>query len=122
MIDFKKIHSYSFQEIFDETIKYARTMEKKAMSQLGSCKYRAPDGNKCFIGNMIKDEDYSEKCENHSVTNGYFWEALNLVDYWRSLPVDLLRFLSNLQAIHDDYEAENWPEAFAELRQKYNLI
>lgn len=117
MIDLKKIHSYSFQEILDETVKYAGTMERKAMSQAGSCKYRQPDGNKCFIGNMIKDENYSENCENNGVSNEYFWEAFNLVDYWRSLPVDLLRFLSDLQAIHDDCATEKWPEAFAELRQ-----
>lgn len=33
----------------------------------GSCRYRGPDGLKCAVGHLIKDEYYSEEMEGKSI-------------------------------------------------------
>jgi hypothetical protein len=94
------------------------------------CRFRSRDDDrvlKCAVGWLIPDADYDE-----------FWEdtgdvkeiAENQPAQWNEMsaaigPVcglpDAVEFLHSLQSIHDDEDAENWPNALREFAVTWGL-
>lgn len=78
------------------------------------CAYRGANGNKCFVGHMIKDEFYSKDLEDRNI---YSVEVKNSIK--KSHPDILfadmeLQLLSEFQNIHDGYDVRNWEKAFGD--------
>jgi len=105
------------QEIFDIVVALARKQNRRAVSDT-ICKYRTPDGLKCFAGALIKDEFYEPALEglsaqfsaiqNALVNSGVARKQLDLV--WK------------LQRIHDRHPVTEWPREFRFLSQDERLI
>lgn len=90
------------QEIFN-TIweKFVVNKAPRAYIESLGCRYRTADGSKCFVGCLISDEEYDGEMETKTI--GDIFEDLN--PKW--LPVDLVPFLRELQAIHDSISMFN---------------
>jgi len=94
----------TLQEVFDKVVQHARTQGKQAITSRGQCRYRTPDGLKCFIGALIPDEVYGPDMERMRVC------ALMEID------PDISRMfeginpyqLDQLQRIHDEQSPDRW--------------
>ena len=90
------------QEVFDKIVNHLRSMETRSANGAGTCRYRAPDGNKCAVGILISDNKYSESMEGLAVCT--------LVDVFSHvLPKYISKYsgmLEKFQELHD--EKTNW--------------
>ena len=91
------------QQLFDLAVAGVLQQGKPAITELGSCRYRAPDGSKCAIGQLIPDEKYRKSFEDMSL-DGVALTALGIEDR------NTVIMLGDLQQAHDD--AAQWPETF----------
>lgn len=97
-----KIKDMTNQQIFDAVVEHAAKQYKKAVYSThngDTCRYRDTNGNKCFVGALIDDEDYTEAMENHRVQHESFDELRTDEQQW---------LLGDLQRSHDDYEPHEW--------------
>lgn len=82
------------------------------------CLYRGPNGTKCAIGALITDEEYKRIEDAGRIFHGvYEVEDLQIVSL-QGLTID---FLGELQAIHDQYEVQDWKNQLEIFAKKYNL-
>lgn len=110
------------QELFDRVVIHARAQKRKAEVEIDcgggltkkSCRYRTPDGRKCFIGALIPDEKYSQKLENHTV-------ALQDVRNAAGITSEQVVLAENLQMLHDSEGILNWERGFRNIAKTYNL-
>lgn len=87
-----------------------------------TCLYRSPDGNKCFAGVLIPDEEYYPEMEGADATSHIVTFALRRLGY----DVDFVR---ELQKCHDDqiiYDIsgewrENTLSALKDLARRHGL-
>lgn len=93
------------------------------------CAYRGENGLKCAIGHLIPDDLYLPQFEGtgiHSISpikNSPTGEKLKTAiekTIGRTLNADDLMVLATLQKIHDDYDVDNWEEAFDQLIEDIN--
>lgn len=58
----------TLQEIFDTVVAHLRKQGRKSTTLVNQhCVYRAPNGDKCAIGCLIRDEDYDRSIEGLTV-------------------------------------------------------
>ena len=95
------------QEIFDKVVAHFAVQGQEAAAEYGVCMYRTPGGRKCAIGALIPDEVYSRSLENKSVRT----LLREFPDIMRAsgLSGGDLRFLSDLQAVHDGCASSDEP-------------
>ena len=87
------------QAIFNKVVKHLRKQGKRAgvgEAEDFQCLYRAPDGTKCAVGCLLKDDEYSPIMESKSV------DCIQLPE--RLYPHSSL--LVELQDLHDG--SSNW--------------
>jgi hypothetical protein len=98
------------QEIFDTVVRHLKKQGRLAKEVLsGDCFYRAPNGDKCAVGCLISDDEYSPEMEGNS--------AFSLKEAG-VLPTHLLPhvfFLDKLQSTHDT--AKNINDCLVKLRE-----
>lgn len=113
------------QSIFDRVAEHFLGMDGPAQNHKGDCQYRTEDGNRCFVGAMIKDEDYSPSIEGLALSPAMSEDAFLTSDYRdrvvalratvmssltkdyptlpKTMPEDVRALLSDLQVVHDDW-------------------
>ena len=98
------------QEIFDTVVEHLRRQGCKSETpDLGSCLYRGPEGRKCAVGILIKDEDYTWRMEAIQVPS--LLNNFPKLDYLKPhLPL-----LVRLQDIHDQHPIHLWEDEFRRL-------
>ena len=113
----------NLQYIFDAVVKHAGKQQAIAINSEDIndfCMYRAPDGKKCFVGALIKDEFYSPDLENNPVKELPVIHAVEKSLGYR-LSSDELSMLKDLQAVHDNASVPKWQSIFEELAVKYHI-
>lgn len=109
----------TYQEIFNKVVAHADKQKEQCQRKFdGLCLYRGPNGKSCFIGALIKDEDYKEEMENKSVSR-LFTNKLLPRDYFGE-NIEL-GFLEELQDIHDINSPNEWQSRFERFAKKYDL-
>ena len=104
------------QSIFNRVVKHLRKQKVKSWSKNhGCCVYRDEHGNKCAVGCLITDKEYTVDMEEKSV---YPLNDANL------LPKRLINFISllcRLQNVHDNYSSKDWESGFAGIAHDFDL-
>ncbi len=100
------------QQIFDAVLARARDGRGKCHSG-GSCVYRGPKGNACFVGALIGDDEYSTNMEGTAIC------GLEGIGYDVG---DHAGLLAKLQDTHDRDEPEQWESALARVANEYSLV
>ena len=101
---------------------------EKANSFLGNedltknCAYRGPNGEKCPVGFLIKDEYYNPEIENETLDN----KSSKIYEYLKKSGVDVddhqtFWLLLNLQTVHDKDQILKWPLKFSQVARDHNL-
>lgn len=108
------------QEVFTAVVKHFDGMAKPATgakifaSDPPPCRYRAADGNKCFIGALLPRDVYSARYEDHGITNLLNQDApegsgatpayRRKLGKLKAMFADVDKYdLQRLQSIHDDW-------------------
>src|SRR5687768_9066961 len=125
------------QKVFTAITTHLLTQMKQAIDPndagmtVPRCMYRSPEGLKCGIGGIIKDEAYDPVFEGLSVVAMEIVRSLNLsgweVDTKTSegrAPSEVINqdtgFLMELQGLHDNNKPDQWKErlkSFARSKQ-----
>lgn len=118
----------SEQELFDEVVRYAESMDRKAVDENGNCKYRTPCGNKCLVGHLIEDDEYTSEMDLVCPMTLLGTSVESIIDRGL-LSGDLVKFvdlLASLQEAHDNARRDNFkPEIVDNLKivaKDYNLV
>ena len=111
----------NIQEIFDTVSVHLLTQNKKSQesSFYSSCLYRGPNGTKCAVGCLIKDEFYDSSLENYIADSFCVINALELSGIVISEEIECL--LVGLQNIHDTQEVSDWPNLLTNKGKEFNL-
>jgi hypothetical protein len=112
------------QAIFDQVAKHLLTQKRRASHPEdkrpdGSpkCMYRAPNGDKCAAGCLIKDEHYSPGLENWSAHTNVVRGAIE-----KSVGTGVdIGLVTRLQSIHDWEPIETWKEHLRGVASQYML-
>lgn len=92
MLNDRKLHA---QAIFNEVVEHLIRQGCQSVRGDGSCMYRGPDGLKCAVGALIRDEEYAPWMEHRTACDLAQVGGLPA----RLMPHVLL--LRELQFIHD---------------------
>lgn len=108
-----QIETLTAQQVFDTAAIHLITqgVPSHEEGKRSECLYRGPNGTKCAVGAMITDEEYSPDMEGTSV-------------FGLRLPNRLVPFkpiLSDLQAIHDKHDPDEWKSRLHMLADEYGL-
>ncbi len=101
------------QDVFNRVATHLLTQNKKSAIQRPPekggefCVYRGPDGTKCAIGALIKDEFYSSDLERKYCDHGVVIPALE-ASLNCCLSDDDKDFLRRLQRVHDSAPVVAW--------------
>lgn len=115
------------QETFDTVVNHLRQQGKRAYD--GICMYRAPDGSKCAVGILIKDEEYFPGMELLG-TVSYLLNDVMITPDLRKRLGEHLSLLIALQIIHDNPREEltgqdlmkYWEGAWERLAEERKLV
>lgn len=119
----------SKQQIFDAVVAHARQMPGKSRGIIqtetgpmpGACVYRGPDGNACWIGGLLTDEEAAPlDVRVNSSFSSIRCEAPDLIPE-RLRGWELRHFMGSLQSIHDSVPVEMWPDQLRELARANRL-
>lgn len=113
----------SLQSVFDRVVIHSRAQPRQATSADSDlCLYRAPNGDKCFVGCLIPDERYSNSMEGMSLGGSSDSGRLMKIVFgdveWDPTMVVLL---TQLQSIHDRYRPEKWPALLQKTADNFGL-
>ena len=118
-----------YQHIFNRVTEHLLTQRVQATNcDNETCSYRSPNGNRCAIGALIPDHLYDPDMEDNSVDA--VTRLYPAVARWLGVPEDEdsrergkpIRFLSQLQSIHDKVEPPHlWPAHLRKLATEWNL-
>ena len=108
------------QEIFDRVVAHALKQRARSISETGNCRYRGPDGTKCFVGLFINDEHYTRMLEGRTLGYVKIRAALEASGF---IPADHTGWdlLADLQHMHDFSAPNDWALHFARRAHKYGL-
>ena len=105
----KTLVGVPYQEIFDVAVGGVIKQGKPALSDDGDCYYRAPDGCKCAVGQLIDDADYSPEDEGNNVSSLFKGETHvrffgpSETDEEEETKNHLIFFLRAVQSAHDSW-------------------
>ena len=77
-----------------------------------ACKYRGPNGAKCFIGAAIPDERYDPRIEGRPLC--YAFDKVYMT-------MGNVKLAVALQMVHDYHPVNEWDRRLRELAQEYAL-
>lgn len=104
----------SAQEVFDWVVSNLLKQGKKSLGGDGNCRYRGKNGLKCAAGWCIGDDEYDRIGEN---IEGKIWGFSDGV----TVPRAHNGLIRELQSVHDDYYAYEWPSKFRKVAEHYGL-
>ncbi len=89
----------SMQEMFDVAYSGLCQQNKKSYTNGVGCSYRDENGNKCGVGQLIKDEEYIPRIEGKKISSllDFSSDIITLENNTR----DKVKFLQELQYSHD---------------------
>lgn len=124
----------TIQKKIVERVRKHLLRQKARASSGGTCVYRAPDGKRCAVGALIKDEVYCKEMEGAGVSSlmhaifdgkglhGDFVLAQVLVETLGVQAVaneEVLELLDNLQSIHDNKGPDEWESSLDRLARGF---
>lgn len=109
------------QATFDKVALHLLNQGMKSVSDSGDCMYRGGNGRSCALGCLISDDVYDDSVEGESSRN---IGVLNML--YQSNPaiigIDKIHdLMEDLQRVHDNADASQWPHFLAGVAKRYNL-
>lgn len=116
------------QEAFDIVVTHALKQNERALinpegedSDDCSCRYRTPNGLKCFVGALIPDDHYHPEMEGNNVADLLRSFSPDYLLLENESPLIQEDFYSHLQEIHDYHEPAEWRKELINLAIEHHL-
>lgn len=91
--------------------------KERSIDRSGNCAYRGTNNAKCFVGLLIPDDMYDDRCERQVVARAL--QQCN--DPLGVLSARELDFLAAMQLIHDDWPVDMWEDKLIDMALRYKL-
>lgn len=115
----------TLREVFDTVKAHLLTQNAKAIHVREdgdeACMYRGPNGTKCAVGCLIKDEFYSTSLEGLPASYSEVQDALKKSGVTPKALGSGPALITYLQYIHDNHPVEEWPERLDRLERDFGL-
>lgn len=96
------------QQVFDAVVARARDGRGVCIGEGGYCRYRGPNGNVCFVGALIGDDEYKPSMEGS-------------VEFLSSGVGEHVLLLIDLQSVHDNFPQAVWERELFRVADKHRL-
>jgi hypothetical protein len=108
------------QEIFDTVVNHLRKQGRRALGSDNTCLYRAPNGDRCAAGCLVRDEEYQPWMEVRSIVS--ILEDTKSPSSLKNRLLEHKSLIASLQNIHDAYPVELWENDFVFIAECHKLI
>jgi hypothetical protein len=109
------------QEIFDIVSRHLLSQGIKSIDMSGTCLYRGPNGLKCAVGCLIPDDLYRQQLEMQGVDACDVLYVLEDVEICERDDENMIRFLRDLQNLHDGTVPAFWREELNQLANRWGI-
>ena len=115
------------KDIYERVSSHLLAQRAVSEDDNGSCRLRSPEGHKCAIGSLVRDELYEPELEGVGISyyrhaqDGKLLQALyrSSVNAYDPNIIDLL---IELEQVHDDADVEEWPHLLAALGRRHAFV
>ncbi len=111
------------QKMYDTVKAHLLKQGAKAMgihNGVKTCMYRAPGGKMCAAGCLIPDKLYSSTFEGEAICT-VFEQCPELKKHLKIKLYDDVRFLTDLQCVHDGYYVTDWEDALYKFAKTHGV-
>lgn len=111
------------QEALNKVMRFAYKQNEQCLSGVKGCLYRGDNGQKCFVGHMIPDDEYSSSIEGKLAGEVLikFPKIAAILEIEGMCNGEMMAFWEHLQGIHDGDPPKYWPGGFEEFADMYDL-
>lgn len=115
------------KDIYERVSTHLLTQLAVSEDDNGSCRLRSPEGRKCAIGSLLRDDLYEPGLEGVGIS--YYRHApdgkLLRVLYASNVNAydpGIIELLIELELVHDDADVEEWPHLLAALGKRHAFV
>lgn len=109
------------QEVFETVAKHLFSQGRQALALETICQYRAPDGTKCAIGVLIRDDEY-KAAEMEGLGVYSLCRASLLPERLKALNLSFLALLQDVHDTQDNFKnTEKMRQTLTGVGDYYNL-
>ncbi|CAL8475484.1 MULTISPECIES: hypothetical protein [Caballeronia] len=115
------------KEIYERVSEHLLTQRAVSEDDNGSCRLRSPEGRKCAIGSLVRDELYEPELEGVGISyyrharDGRLLRALYASNV-NAYDPNIIDLLIELEEVHDYADIDEWPELLAALGKRHAFV
>ena len=115
------------KDIYQRVSEHLLTQRAVSEDDNGSCRLRSPEGRKCAIGSLVRDDVYRPELEGVGISyyrhaqDGTLLRAL-YASQVNAYDPNIIDLLIELEEVHDYADIESWPELLAALGKRHAFV
>lgn len=115
------------KDIYERVSTHLLTQRAVSEDDNGSCRLRSPEGRKCAIGSLVRDDLYEAALEGVGISyyrhaqDGELMRALYASNV-NAYDPNIIDLLIELEQVHDDADVEEWPHLLAALGRRHAFV
>lgn len=113
--------------IYERVSEHLLTQRAVSEDDNGSCRLRSPEGRKCAIGSLVRDDVYRPELEGVGISyyrhaqDGTLLRAL-YASQVNAYDPNIIDLLIELEEVHDYADIDEWPELLAALGKRHAFV
>ncbi|MDR5741690.1 hypothetical protein QCE73_00820 [Caballeronia sp. LZ029] len=115
------------KEIYERVSEHLLMQRAVSEDDNGSCRLRSPEGRKCAIGSLVRDELYEPELEGVGISyyrharDGGLLRALYASNV-NAYDPNIIDLLIELEEVHDYADIDEWPELLSALGKRHAFV
>ncbi|SPB17503.1 hypothetical protein NOV72_04706 [Caballeronia novacaledonica] len=115
------------KDIYERVSEHLLTQRAVSEDDNGSCRLRSPEGRKCAIGSLVRDDLYEPELEGVGISyyrharDGKLLRALYASNV-NAYDPNIIDLLIELEEVHDYADIDAWPELLAALGKRHAFV
>ena len=115
------------KDIYQRVSEHLLTQRAVSEDDNGSCRLRSPEGRKCAIGSLVRDDVYEPELEGVGISyyrhaqDGKLLQAL-FASNVNAYDPNIIDLLIELEEVHDYADIDEWPELLAALGKRHAFV
>ncbi|WP_250511934.1 hypothetical protein [Caballeronia sp. INDeC2] len=115
------------KEIYERVSEHLLTQRAVSEDDNGSCRLRSPEGRKCAIGSLVRDDLYEPELEGVGISyyrhaqDGKLLRALYASNV-NAYDPNVIDLLIELEEVHDYADIDEWPDLLAALGKRHAFV
>ncbi|WP_321794177.1 hypothetical protein [Caballeronia sp. J97] len=115
------------KEIYERVSEHLLRQRAVSEDDNGSCRLRSPEGRKCAIGSLVRDDQYEPELEGVGISyyrharDGQLLRAL-FASNVNAYDPNIIDLLIELEEVHDYADIDEWPELLAALGKRHAFV